>query len=107
MRPAAALLAMLLLTAPRLSADYLKLSRAAGLKESPTSDADDKITLAKSAELNLVDDDQTNGYYHVVDPASGLDGFVYRTMGRRFPGTAVAGGAGRTGGAGGTGGTGA
>jgi hypothetical protein len=99
---AAATIAMVILSGSPLSADFIRLSRAAGLKESPSSDAADKVKLAKSTELNLVEDGQTNGYYHVVDDASGLDGFIFRTMGRRFPGGANGGtaltGAGDTGG---------
>ena len=79
------LVAALLSVARAVSADYLEVSRAATLKAEPRGDADVKKALAPPVKLALLDDGQTNGYYHVVDTA-GLDGWVYRTLGRRFHG---------------------
>jgi hypothetical protein len=69
------------------SADYLQLSRAATLKAEPAGDADVIENLSASTNLALIEDTQTNGYYHVQDNA-GTEGWVYRTLGRRFRGKA-------------------
>ena len=68
-------------------ADYLEVSRDALIKEQPTSDG----VLIERAEpgviLKLLDDGaQTNGYYKVIAPESLKEGWVYRTLVRRYEG---------------------
>jgi hypothetical protein len=75
-----------LVVAPSLRADYLDLSRSAKLKEKANSSSDTVTSLTAHMKLILVQQDQENGFYHVRVPGSGDSGWVYRTMGRRYPG---------------------
>lgn len=67
-------------------ADYLVTSRSATIKAEPASDADKVDHVDENATLVLLDNGvQSNGYYKVVGPA-GAEGWIYRTLVRRFAG---------------------
>ena len=79
------LAALLLLLLPAYGwADYLILSRSAQLKSEPRTDSDTLVKLNSSAQVELLEPKQQNGYYHVQDPDSGQSGWIYRTLGRRY-----------------------
>jgi len=80
------LIVLLFLATTSAHADYLDLSRAANLKAEPRSNSNTIATLQPPAKLRLLQSDQQNGYYHVADPKSGRQGWVYRSFGRRFLG---------------------
>ena len=69
-----------------LSADYLEVQRSVTLKTQPNRDAEVRETLAVGTRLELLQDQQENGYYRVHEPQTGSDGWVYRTFVRRFHG---------------------
>lgn len=74
----------LLLMAGTLHADYLITSRTANIKDQPVGDGDPLEHVAEGVRLSLLDNgDQTNGYYHVRS-AAGTEGWVYRTLVRRY-----------------------
>jgi hypothetical protein len=79
--------ATLVLASVTLSADYLEVRRQVTLKADPDRDAEVVETLAPDTQLELLDDQQTNGYYRARIPESGLDGWVYRSFVRRIRGT--------------------
>lgn len=68
--------------------DYLVVRRAATLKRNPQSDAEIRLALGVDGRLDLLEADQTNGYYHAKEVQSGASGWVYRTFVRRYPGDA-------------------
>lgn len=68
------------------AADYLITSRSANLKEEPTSNGPVIESLAIGTTLTLLDQGiQQAGYYHVAT-TEGAEGWVYRTLVRRYPG---------------------
>jgi DNA/RNA endonuclease G (NUC1) len=72
-------------------ADYLEVRRPATIKQGPQGDAPIHIRPPVGSQLPLLNDaQQTNGYYRVAIPpnlgASAQDGWIYRTLVRRFPG---------------------
>src|SRR5207237_1111039 len=67
-------------------ADYLDVSRVANMKEEPRSNSKTITSVPPPTKLRLLQTEQENGYYHVADPKSGRQGWVYRTFGRRFTG---------------------
>lgn len=78
------LLALCLLAAPA-SADYLKTSRTAVVRQEHESGSTEVARLPKGEAVALIGSRQRAGYYH-VRLADGADGWVYRTFVRRFPG---------------------
>lgn len=80
------ILSALLLLSVIARADYLELKRSASLKAEPLGTGEIVTSLQPPATLILVENSQQNGYYHVRVPDSGQEGWVYRTMGRRYPG---------------------
>lgn len=79
------LLALLLILPAPLHADYLKVSRSATLKAEPAGDAEVVSPLAVDAMLELLSGEQVSGYYS-ARTTNGVEGWVYRTFVRRFPG---------------------
>ena len=78
------LILLLLLVSISLRADYLITSRSANIKEEPVSDAAALENVGEGARLSLLDNGiQSNGYYHVTS-AAGIEGWVYRTLVRRY-----------------------
>jgi len=77
---------MLLFASVSARADYLDLKHATSLKAAPSSDSATIVKLAPEMKLILVQDQQKNGYYRVKVPETGQEGWVYRTMGRRYTG---------------------
>jgi hypothetical protein len=73
-------------TAVIARADYIELSRPALLKAEPERDADVVAQLTPPLKLPLLNDPQRNGYYHVKNVDTDEDGWVYRTLGRRYAG---------------------
>jgi endonuclease G len=70
-----------------LKADYLVTSRSVNIKSDPASESDFIEKVDQGTSLALLDDGrQTNGYYQVMTP-SGAEGWVYRTLVRRFKGS--------------------
>lgn len=68
-------------------ADYLVASRNATVKEQPKGDATIIERASKGDTLALLDNGtQQNGYYHVTGPKTGRDGWIYRTLVRRYEG---------------------
>lgn len=81
------LLALVLLFVPIFArGDYLDLKHATSLKAEPRSGSATIVELASQTKVILVQDQQKNGYYHVKVPDTGQEGWVYRTMGRRYAG---------------------
>lgn len=75
-------------------ADHLQVSRAAPVRDNPSSTAQMVFTATVGANLQLLESDKTNGYYHVQNPESGQTGWIYKTWVRRFPGDALSAGPG-------------
>jgi len=67
-------------------ADYVKTSRPATLRALPHGDADIIIHVDVGVCLPLIDSTQANGYYHVLSDNAGREGWIYRTLVRRYPG---------------------
>lgn len=81
-----ALLAVAFCTEAR--ADYLEVRRSATIKEDPHRDADVLVRPEVGSFLELLDNGaQSSGYYHVSHPESGEEGWIYRTLVRRHPGS--------------------
>ena len=81
------LLFVLVLCWPTLAhADYIQLSRSAVLRSEPKRDAESVATLNADDRVRLLKPTEDNGYYFVEVPDSGVQGWVYRTLGRRFRG---------------------
>lgn len=67
-----------------LQADYLKTSRAANIKEEPKSSAATIEHVEAGVTLTLLNGgNQTDGYYKVSTP-NGNEGWIYRTLVRRY-----------------------
>jgi len=66
--------------------DYLVVSRSATIKADPAGDAQVREHVGEGVTLILVEGQQTNGYYHVQAPTVGGDGWIYRTLVRRYKG---------------------
>ena len=79
---------LLLVASAAAGADHLQVSRAAPVRDNPSSNAQTVITATVGMNLQLLEPDKTNGYYHVQDPESGQTGWIYKTWVRRFPGDA-------------------
>jgi hypothetical protein len=75
-----------LLVPALVRADYIELKRSALLKAEPRSDSDTLARLNPPTKLILIQEEQENGYYHVRSQDTGEEGWVYRTMGRRYQG---------------------
>src|SRR6266403_832613 len=71
-------------------ADYLELSRAAVVRSRPDRQSDNLARLEAGTIATLVEDVQQDGDCHVRVDATGMEGWVYRTFGRRYAGTAPA-----------------
>jgi len=84
LRAALACLAMLAVTVPA-SADYLEVRHSALLKQRPEREAKTRVKLSVGEQLELTSSKQTNGYYR-ARTRSGTQGYIYRTLARRFPG---------------------
>ena len=88
-----ACITLLLLTlTPYARADYLVASRSATLKGAPASDGPTLDRVSRGDVLALLEEAQTDGYYH-AQPAGRNAGWIYRTLVRRFPGSPAGGGA--------------
>ena len=67
--------------------DYLIASRASTLKLEASSSSDILTHIDKGVALALLDDgEQTEGYYKVIAP-DGTEGWIYRTLVRRYKGS--------------------
>ena len=87
MRSALGTFLALVLLAPAMSfADYLEVSRNATLKDLPESEGTVLDQLKRGDILQLLEDEQTNGYYHAQPGAGGHAGWIYRTLVRRYAG---------------------
>ena len=68
-------------------ADYLEVSRSANVKAEPSGDAVMIERAEPGDRLKLLDDGaQTNGYYKVEPRLHGGEGWIYRTLVRRYAG---------------------
>lgn len=82
------LLGILILTVPLMArADYLVVSRSATIKQSPSGSASVIDRVEAEEILLLLQDTQTNGYFRVKHPDRGTEGWIYRTLVRRYLGT--------------------
>jgi len=80
-------LALALSVPPPASADYLVVRHPAKLKPEAGSELAPLEALEEGDHLALLSPVQERGYYHVRSLSSGLEGWVYRTLARRYPGT--------------------
>lgn len=80
------LIILLLVRSFPVHADYLLVQRTGNLRAAPSGESEilEKVTLGDT--LVLLDEEQTNGYYHVGTLASRQDGWIYRTLVRRVQG---------------------
>jgi hypothetical protein len=85
MRSYTILLTALLITTCA-QADYLELRRTTFLKSEPNTSSTNIVKLSPDTTVILVQDKQQNGYYKVKVSGTGQQGWVYRTMGRRYSG---------------------
>jgi hypothetical protein len=80
------LLGWLLLLSHAALADFVEVRRAVSVRATPESGADVAFKAALGANLHLLESETTNGFYHVQDPQSGAEGWIFRSFVRRFPG---------------------
>lgn len=80
------LLGFFLLLANTALGDFVEVRRAVSVRVNPESGADVAFKADVGANLHLLESDTTNGFYHVQDPQSGAEGWIYRSFVRRFPG---------------------
>lgn len=66
-------------------ADFIEVRRSAHVRMDPDSASASIINLQPPIQLHLLQDQQENGYY-LVELDSGDEGWIYRTLVRRFPG---------------------
>jgi endonuclease/exonuclease/phosphatase family metal-dependent hydrolase len=85
-RSTALLLLGSLAFAPCLAAraDYLAVSRNAWFRSTPESGGDGLVKLEPGDCVELIGAEQIDGYYHVA-LASGDEGWIYRSLARRWP----------------------
>ena len=81
------------ITSGIVRADFVEVRRSATIKAQPERNAVVHLRPEVGTNLELRDDgQQTNGYYHVTIPGglgtTATDGFIFRTLVRRFPGNA-------------------
>jgi hypothetical protein len=69
-----------------LRADFLEVRRSVTLKEKPVRTAQTVTQLQPPTFVELLSETQENGYYHARLPATGEEGWVYRTFVRRHRG---------------------
>ena len=69
-----------------VQADYLEVSRSATVKAAPNRDASIVQRVEQGVYLVLLEDTQTNGYYHIRSVGGEYSGWIYRTLARRYPG---------------------
>lgn len=80
-------LVFFLLLAFVAQADYLKVSRSATIKQEPNGDSEIILNVSDGQLLDLLDEGlQQSGYYHVTLPNGEGDGWIYRTLVRRYQG---------------------
>lgn len=70
---------------------YLVVSRDATIKREPDRDAEILLHVTRGLELLILEGEKTNGYYHVQVPDSNDDGWIYKTLARRYEGLAPSG----------------
>jgi beta-lactamase superfamily II metal-dependent hydrolase len=68
------------------SADHLVVQRNGNLREEPNSESEIIEKVKTGDKLELLDTDQTDGYYFVKSALSGQSGWIYRTLVKRMPG---------------------
>ena len=76
----------LLLLANAALADFVEVRRAVTARVKPESGAEAAFKAELGSNLHLLESETTNGFYHVQDPQSGDEGWVFRSFVRRFPG---------------------
>jgi len=67
-------------------ADYLEVRHPAHVRSEPRSNSESLFQPPIGSFLILASDQQTNGYYRVEIPGTTEQGFIYRTLVRRFAG---------------------
>jgi len=67
-------------------ADYVEVGRAAKVYIESNRNSDVLFRAEVGTDLHLVESDTQNGYYHVEDSKTGTQGWIYRSMVRRFSG---------------------
>ena len=80
------LVVFFLLLANTALADFVEVRRGVSVRETPESGADVVFKAEAGANLHLLESDTSNGFYHVQDPQSGAEGWIFRSFVRRFPG---------------------
>jgi beta-lactamase superfamily II metal-dependent hydrolase len=69
-------------------ADYLKTNRKTSIKTEASSASAVLIQVEIDVTLILLEEEQSNGYYHVRSSLFAGEGWIYRTFVRRYPGDA-------------------
>ena len=82
----AGLVVSLLWFAALAHADYVEVRSAANVYSDANRNSDVQFRPDAGSNLHLVESETTNGYYHVEDPRTGTQGWIYRSMVRRFQG---------------------
>lgn len=67
-------------------ADYVQVSKSAQVHAEPNSSSESVFSANTGMNLHLVQTETTNGYYNIQDPKSGGQGWIYRSLVRRFQG---------------------
>jgi hypothetical protein len=68
------------------SADYVEVRKAANVRVEPNGDSETAFRAEIGANLHLMEAEAKNGYYHVEDTQTGKEGWIYRSLVRRFAG---------------------
>ncbi|MCB9065473.1 MAG: MBL fold metallo-hydrolase [Chitinophagales bacterium] len=68
-------------------ADYLVTHRSCNLKINHVTSSETVQHLNEGDSLLLLDEPQVDGYYHVIAQTTGQEGWVYRTLVRRYRGS--------------------
>lgn len=82
----AAAILLVVLVASAARADYLELRRNANIRYDPSSDAAILAHGKPGDRFTILNDGQQRSGYYLIELASGDEGWVYRTLGRRYPG---------------------
>lgn len=69
-----------------VKADYLVVSRSATIKELPKGNAVIKHRVKQGEYLILLKEQQQNGYFYIKVPETNIEGWIYRTLVRRYEG---------------------
>ena len=78
------IISILLVSIGIANADYLIVSRSATIKKQPKGGSEILFRVSQDEHLTLLSSTQKNGYYYVNVPGRDLNGWIYRTLVRRY-----------------------